>query len=66
MARKLDNLFLPRGAGGMGEDSRAMDRRLERLMATRALPSSLSSSAGLRHRLDRVALRVEPPPRADR
>src|SRR6202165_84752 len=46
------------GAGGMGEVYRARDTRLERDVAVKVLPASLSSDPTLRQRLDREAKAV--------
>ena len=46
------------GAGGMGEVYRARDTRLEREVAIKILPASLSSDPSLRQRLDREAKAV--------
>jgi len=48
----------PLGAGGMGEVYRARDTRLERDVAVKVLPTSLSSDPSLRQRLDREAKAV--------
>src|SRR5882762_6207167 len=48
----------PLGAGGTGEVYRARDTRLERDVAVKVLPSSLSSDPTLRQRLDREAKAV--------
>ena len=48
----------PLGAGGMGEVYRARDTRLERDVAVKVLPSSLSSDPTLRQRLEREAKAV--------
>src|ERR1700687_2727492 len=45
-------------AGGMGEVYRARDTRLERDVAVKVLPSSLSSDPSLRQRLEREAKAV--------
>jgi serine/threonine protein kinase/Tol biopolymer transport system component len=46
------------GAGGMGEVYRARDTRLERDVAIKVLPASLSSDSSLRQRLEREAKAV--------
>src|SRR6267378_2320801 len=48
----------PLGAGGMGEVYRARDTRLERDVAVKVLPTTLSSDPSLRQRLDREAKAV--------
>src|SRR5215468_5170804 len=48
----------PLGAGGMGEVYRARDTRLERDVAVKVLPSSLSTDLSLRQRLEREAKAV--------
>jgi serine/threonine protein kinase len=48
----------PLGAGGMGEVYRARDTRLERDVAIKVLPTSLSSDASLKQRLEREAKAV--------
>ena len=51
-------IVAPLGAGGMGEVYRARDTRLERDVAVKVLPASLSSDPTLRQRLDREAKAV--------
>jgi Tol biopolymer transport system component len=51
-------IIAPIGAGGMGEVYRARDTRLERDVAVKVLPTSLSSDASLRQRLEREAKAV--------
>jgi len=48
----------PLGAGGMGEVYRARDTRLDREVAIKVLPGSLSSDASLKQRLEREAKAV--------
>ena len=51
-------ILSPLGAGGMGEVYRARDTRLERDVAVKVLPASLSSDPSLRLRLEREAKAV--------
>ena len=51
-------IVAPLGAGGMGEVYRARDTRLERTVAIKVLPASLSSDPNLRQRLEREAKAV--------
>ncbi len=46
------------GAGGMGEVYRARDKRLDREVAIKVLPSGLSSNVALKRRLEREARAV--------
>jgi Tol biopolymer transport system component len=48
----------PLGAGGMGEVYRARDTRLDRDVAVKVLPTTLSSDPSLRQRLEREAKAV--------
>src|ERR1700674_1828492 len=51
-------IIAPIGAGGMGEVYRARDTRLDRDVAIKVLPASLSSDSSLRQRLEREAKAV--------
>src|SRR6201984_3375645 len=48
-------ILAPLGAGGMGEVYKARDTRLERMVAVKVLPPSLSSSTEMRQRFEREA-----------
>lgn len=51
-------ILAPLGAGGMGEVYRANDTRLDRTIAVKVLPASLSSDPSLKQRLEREAKAV--------
>jgi eukaryotic-like serine/threonine-protein kinase len=51
-------IVAPLGAGGMGEVYRARDTRLERDVAIKVLPASLTADANLKQRLEREAKAV--------
>src|SRR5438477_12452934 len=51
-------IVTPVGAGGMGEVYRANDTRLDRTVAIKVLPASLSSDPSLKQRLEREAKAV--------
>src|ERR1700730_10699010 len=48
-------IVAPLGAGGMGEDYRARDTRLDRIVAIKILPNHLADRADLRQRFEREA-----------
>jgi len=48
----------PLGAGGMGEVYRAVDTRLDRVVAIKVLGASVASDPGLRERFEREARTV--------
>jgi eukaryotic-like serine/threonine-protein kinase len=48
-------IIAPLGAGGMGEVYRARDKRLERTVAIKVLPSHMSDDSDLKQRLEREA-----------
>ena len=51
-------ILAPLGAGGMGEVYSANDTRLDRTVAVKVLPASLSSDPSLKQRLEREAKAV--------